>query len=198
MSYINVNLLKSRNLSLHEFAVLCLLRQNKFENNLDILELELNTDVLKKFEDLNLIEQVKRKNKAQNEIELIRTSKKGNEWIDDINTVEVCEDTLKIYNWIENIYLGTNREIGNKKKTKQFIAQFSKESGITRNHLAFLIQSFINTDSEFEWSKKLQFLFFKGDSLFSVRFDLSASRLYQFYQKNENYFMEQFAKIKND
>lgn len=196
--YINTNLLKSRNLSLPEFAVLCLLRQNKFENNLDILETELNIDVLKKFEDLNLIEQVKRKNKAQNELELIRTSKKGNEWIDDINTAEICEDTLKIYNWIESIYLSTNREIGNKKKTKQFIAQFSKESGITKNHFAFLIQSFINTDSEFEWSKKLQFLFFKGDSLFSVHFDLSASRLYQFYQKNENYFAEQFLKIKND
>ena len=105
MNYINVSLLKSRNLSLHEFAILCLLRQNKFENNLDILETELNTDVLKKFEDLNLIEQVKRKNKAQNEIELIRTSKKGSEWIEDISTAELCEDTLKIYNWIENIYL---------------------------------------------------------------------------------------------
>lgn len=198
MNYINVSLLKSRNLSLHEFAILCLLRQNKFENNLDILETELNTDVLKKFEDLNLIEQVKRKNKAQNEIELIRTSKKGSEWIEDISTAELCEDTLKIYNWIENIYLSTNREIGNKKKTKQFISQFSKESGITRNHLAYLIQSFINTDSEFEWSKKLQFLFFKGDSLFSVRFDLSASRLYQYYQKRRDYFEQEFLKIKND
>lgn len=196
--YINVELLKSRNLSLCEFAVLSLLRQNKFENNFHILESELNTDVLKKFEDLNLIEQVKRKNKAQTEIELLRTTKKGNEWLDDISTAEVCEDSLKIYQWIENIYLRTGREIGNKKKTKQFISQFSKESGITKNHLAFLIRSFINTDSEFEWSKKLQFLFFKGESLFSVRFDLNGSRLYQFYQKNETYFTEQFAKIKND
>lgn len=198
MSYINTKLLKSRNLSLNEFAVLSLLRQNKFENNVDILETELTSDILSKFENLGLIEQVKRKNKQQTEIELIRTTKKGNEWLDDIGTAEVCEDSLKIYNWVESIYLGTNREIGNKKRTKQFVAQFSKESCITRNHLAFLIQTFINTDSEFEWSKKMQFLFFKGESLFSVRFDLNSSRLYQFYQKNENYFIEQFAKIKND
>ena len=72
--YVNVNLLKSRNLSLHEFAVLSLLRQNKFENNVDLLEKECNIDVLKKFNDLGLIEQVKRKNKSQNELELIRTT----------------------------------------------------------------------------------------------------------------------------
>lgn len=196
--YINTTILKSKNLSLQEFSVLCLIRQQKFENNTEILESEVNGDVLEKLKALGLVEYVSRKNKAQKELDLIRTSKKGNEWIDDINTADVCEDTLKIYNWVENIYLSTNREIGNKKRTKQFIAQFSKESGITRNHLAYLIQSFINTESEFDWSKKLQFLFFKGESLFSVRFDLHSSRLYQFYLKQENYFLEQFSKIKND
>ena len=196
--YINTTILESKNLSLQEFSVLCLIRQQKFENNTEILESEVNVDILGKFQTLGLVEYVSRKNKAQKELDLIRTSKKGNEWIDDINTADVCEDTLKIYNWVENIYLSTNREIGNKKRTKQFIAQFSKESSITRNHLAFLIQSFINTESEFDWSKKLQFLFFKGESLFSVRFDLHSSRLYQFYLKQENYFLEQFSKIKND
>ena len=196
--YINTTILKSKNLSLQEFSVLCLIRQQKFENNTEILEYELNTEVLEKFKDLGLVEYVSRKNKAQKELDLIRTSKKANDWIDDINTADVCEDSLKIYNWVENIYLSTNREIGNKKRTKQFIAQFSKESSITRNHLAYLIQSFINTESEFDWSKKLQFLFFKGESLFSVRFDLHSSRLYQFYLKQENYFLEQFSKIKND
>lgn len=196
--YINTTILKSKNLSLQEFSVLCLIRQQKFENNTEILESEVNGDILGKFTALGLVEYVSRKNKAQKELDLIRTSKKGNEWIDDINTADVCEDTLKIYNWVENIYLSTNREIGNKKRTKQFIAQFSKESTITRNHLAFLIQSFINTESEFDWSKKLQFLFFKGESLFSIRFDLHSSRLYQFYLKQENYFSEQFSKIKND
>ena len=196
--YINTPILKSKNLSLQEFSVLCLIRQQKFENNTEILESEVNGDILGKFVSLGLVEYVSRKNKAQKELDLIRTSKKGNEWIDDINTADVCEDTLKIYNWVENIYLSTNREIGNKKRTKQFIAQFSKESTITRNHLAYLIQSFINTESEFDWSKKLQFLFFKGESLFSVRFDLHSSRLYQFYLKQENYFLEQFLKIKND
>jgi hypothetical protein len=192
--YVNVNLLKSRNLSLHEFAVLSLLRQNKFENNIDLLEKECNIDVLKKFNDLGLIEQVKRKNKAQNELELIRTTKKGNEWLDDINTAEICEDSLKIYNWIAEIYRQSGKELGNQKKTKQFVAQFSKESGIEKNSLAFLIQSFVNDESQFEWSKVLQFLFFKGDSVFSVRFDLHSSRLYQYFLKNENYFLEKFKK----
>lgn len=190
--YINTKLLKSRNLSLNEFAVLSLLRQNKFENNVDLLEKECNIDVLKKFEDLNLIEQVKRKNNAQNELELIRTTKKGNEWLDDIGTAEVCEDSLKIYNWIAEIYKQSGKDLGNQKKTKQFVAQFSKESTIQKNSLAFLIQSFVNDESHFDWSKVLQYLFFKGDSVFSVRFDLHSSKLYQYYLKNKEFFDNKF------
>lgn len=192
MSYINTKLLKSRNLNLQEFAVLSLLRQNKFENNVDILETELTSDILSKFENLGLIEQVKRKNKQQTEIELIRTTKKANEWLDDIGTAEVCEDSLKIYNWIADIYKQSGKDLGNQKKTKQFVAQFSKESTIEKNSLAFLIQSFVNDESHFEWSKVLQFLFFKGDSVFSVRFDLHASKLYQYYLKNKEFFDNKF------
>src|SRR5690606_34667778 len=97
----------------------------------------------------------------------------------------------------ESIYIKSGKEIGNKRKTKQFIAQFSKESGITRNHLSFLIKSFVYDDSQFEWSKVLQYLFFKGDSVFAIKFDLHASRLYQFYLKNKEMFDKKFENIKN-
>lgn len=199
--YCNTQLLESRNLSLLEYALLCLLRQNRTENScpsqIKYLEENLTEAIIEKFRGLGLIEEVNRKNKAQMYSELLRTTKKGNNWLEDFETADVDEDSLKIYRWVESIYLNTDREIGNKRKTKAFIAQFTKESGISRNHLAFLIQTFINTESEFEWSKKLQFLFFKGDSVFSVKFDLESSRLYQFYQKNEQHFINEFKKIKN-
>jgi hypothetical protein len=196
--YVNVNLLKSRNLSLHEFAVLSLLRQNKFENNVDLLEKECNIDVLKKFNDLGLIEQVKRKNKAQNELELIRTTKKGNDWLDDINTAEICEDDIRLFDWLESVYKSMGKETGNKRKCKNYIAQFRVNSGVCRNHLAFLCQTFINDEKEIEFSQKLEFLFFKGANLFSVKFDINQSRLFQYFDKQRDYFEQEFLKIKND
>jgi hypothetical protein len=198
MSYINTKLLKSRNLSLNEFAVLSLLRQNKFENNVDILETELNTDVLKKFEDLNLIEQVKRKNKAQNELELIRTTKKANEWLDDIGTADIIEDDTRLFDWLESVYKSMGKETGNKRKCKNYIAQFRVNSGICRNHLVFLCKTFIDDESQMDFSNKLEFLFFKGANLFSVKFDINQSRLFQYYERQKEFFDNEFSKINNE
>ena len=122
-------------------------------------------------------------------------SKKGREVLDAIETPEVTEDSLRIFEWIKQIYISAGKDLGNQKKTKMFIAQFSAESGIQRNALAFLIQSFINDESQFEWSKVLQYLFFKGESVFNIKFDLHSSRLYQYYLKNQNYFDNKFQEF---
>jgi hypothetical protein len=198
MSYINTKLLKSRNLSLNEFAVLSLLRQNKFENNVDVLETELTSDILSKFENLGLIEQVKRKNKQQTETELIRTTKKANEWLDDIGTADIIEDDIRLFDWLESVYKSMGKETGNKRKCKNYIAQFRVNSGICRNHLAFLCKTFIDDESQMDFSNKLEFLFFKGANLFSVKFDINQSRLFQYFDKQRDYFEQEFLKIKND
>ena len=190
MGYINTKILEQKNLNLTQVALLQILHQNRTEDMSELLEsYNDDLDVLK---DRGFIDEVKAKNKQESVFKLLRLSKTGKSVLDTVETPEVSEDDLKIFNWVAGIYANTGREIGNAKRTKMFISQFSKESGISKNSLAFLIQTFINDESQFDWSRKLQNLFFKGESVFSVRFDLHSSRLYQYYLKNENYFLEKF------
>ena len=195
--YLNIELIKSKHYTIPEVFCMQILKQNKYEDREEEIALYFTDEIFEKFEEKGILDRVKKKKKSDSDFSILRLSKKGSKLLDDFYTAEVDEDTLKIYDWIESIYIRSGKEIGNKKKTKQFIAQFSKESGITRNHLSDLIKSFVYDDSQFEWSKVLQYLFFKGDSVFSIKFDLHASRLYQYYLKNKQSFDKEFENIKN-
>lgn len=131
----------------------------------------------------------------QDKIHKVRLSKKGKDLFSSLEEVEVSEDSIKIFNWLKTIYLSSDRSVGNEKKTKILIEQFSSKSGIRRNCLAYLIQTFIKDESQFEWSKVLQYLFFKPDSVFDTRFDLNASKLYQYYLKHESHFISKFREL---
>lgn len=193
--YINYEIMSLKHLSLHELGVLQLIKQNRIEPLSEEIKLSVtSTDILEKFTNIGYIEYVKGK-KEQSVFELIRTTKKANDVLEDIGTTSVDEDSLKIYEWVKSIYLNSSKEIGNTKKCKYYISQFSKESGISRNNLAFLIKSFLNDEREFEFSQRMEYLFFKGASVFSVKFDINQSRLFQYYQKNEKYFDSQFQTL---
>lgn len=191
--YINTNILKHHNLNLQQVTLLQILHQAKTEDVSELLE-SYNGD-LDVLHYKGFLSEVKAKNKQESVYKRLRLSKKGREVLDAIETPEVTEDSLRIFEWIKQIYISAGKDLGNQKKTKMFIAQFSAESGIQRNALAFLIQSFINDESQFEWSKVLQYLFFKGESVFNIKFDLHSSRLYQYYLKNQNYFDNKFQEF---
>jgi hypothetical protein len=197
MSYINFKLLNSRGLTPNEFMFLLAAKTNKVEDNSSIIEYHFK-DVLSKFKDTNLITFVKSKNKSENDYNTVRLTSLGNEWIDDLTTTDIIEDDIKLFNWLEGVYKSMDKEAGNKRKCRNFIAQFRVNSGICKNHLAFLCQTFINDEKEIEFSQKLEFLFFKGANLFSTKFDIFQSRLFQYYEKRKEFFEEQFNKIKNE
>jgi hypothetical protein len=67
-------------------------------------------------------------------------------------------------------------------------------SSIHKNNLAFLCKTFIEDPDQFEYSKRLEYLFFKPANLFSVKFDIEGSRLYQYYLKHKTEFDDKFNK----
>lgn len=195
--YINFKLLNSRELTPLDFMFLCAVKGNKTEDNSGVIEYHFK-DVLERFRDTNIITFVKSKNKAQNDYNTVRLTSLGNEWIDDLTTSGIIEDDIQLFNWLDGVYKSMGKEAGNKRKCKNFIAQFRANSGICRNHLAFLCKVFIDDESQMEFSNKLEFLFFKGANLFSTKFDIFQSRLFQYYEKRKDYFEQEFLKIKND
>ena len=195
--YLNYKLLISRQLTPLDFSFLLAVKANKIEDNSGVIEFYFK-DVLEKFRETNIITFVKPKNKAENDYNTVRLTTVGNDWLDDLTTTEIIEDDIKLFNWLEGVYKSMDKEAGNKRKCKNFIAQFRVNSGISRNHLAFLCQTFINDEKEIEFSQKLEFLFFKGANLFSTKFDIYQSRLFQYYEKRKDFFQQEFLKIKND
>lgn len=191
--YINFKLLDSYGLSPQDAVALQAIFQNKFEDNAEIISSVCDVE---KFENLKLISFIKGTKKASKE-SLMRLSPKGSKILEDVQVAGVNQDDLDVYAWLEGVYKKENKEIGNMKKTKVLISQFRVNSGIERNHLAYLCKVFISDEKEMEYSQKLEFLFFRPASVFQVKFDIEQSRLYQYYLKRKEQFDEKFRKIQN-
>ena len=194
--YINFELLVSYELVPEDVLCLQAIFQNKFEDNELLLISIYNIKRIEKFENLGLVKYIKGTKKSS-KFKLVRLSDKGSSTLELIQIPLVNQDDLNIFNWLESIYKKEEKEIGNAKKTKSLISQFRVNSGIERNHLAYLCKTFILDEREMEWSKKLEFLFWKPSNLFQTKFDIEQSRLYQYYLKRKDYFDEKFKNLAN-
>lgn len=196
--YINFQLAKDKGLSPTDVANLQLISQNKTDSLWEIITETVSLQTLDLYQNLGYITLVKAKNKADTIQNRVRLSTKGSELLEDLQVPEVNSEDLMLYDWLESTYKKEDKEIGNRKKTKLYIALFRAHSGIDRNKLALLCKTFMNDSSQFEWSKRLEFLFFKPGNVFSVKFDLEQSKLYQYYLKHKEHFDNKFAKIEEN
>ena len=196
--YINFQLAKTKGLTPTDVANLQLISQNKTESLWEIITETVSLQTLDRYQNLGYITLVKAKNKGDTIQNRVRLSTKGSELLEDLQVPEVNSEDLMLYDWLEATYKKEDKEIGNRKKTKLYIALFRSHSGIDRNKLALLCKTFMNDSSQFEWSKRLEFLFFKPGNVFSVKFDLEQSKLYQYYLKHKEHFDNKFAKIEEN
>lgn len=196
--YINFQLAKTKGLTPTDVANLQLISQNKTESLWEIITETVSLQTLDRYQNLGYITLVKAKNKGDTIQNRVRLSPKGSELLEDLQVPEVNSEDLMLYDWLEATYKKEDKEIGNRKKTKLYIALFRSHSGIDRNKLALLCKTFMNDSSQFEWSKRLEFLFFKPGNVFSVKFDLEQSKLYQYYLKHKEHFDNKFAKIEEN
>lgn len=158
--YVNFDLMCKWGLSPIDVINLQLISQNKTESLEEVITNNISLEVLDKYQKSEYVSLVKAKNKADTIQNRIRLTSKGSDLLETLQVPEVNEDDLRIFEWLKSIYIKENKEIGNEKRTKMLIALFSKQSGITRNSLAFLIKSFLSDDREFTYSQRMQYLFF--------------------------------------
>jgi hypothetical protein len=193
--YVNFDLMCKWGLSPIDVINLQLISQNKTESLEEVITNNISLEVLDKYQKSEYVSLVKAKNKADTIQNRIRLTSKGSDLLETLQVPEVNEDDLKLYDWLESIYKAEDKEIGNRKKTKLYIALFRAHSGIDRNKLAYLCKSFMNDSSQFEWSKRLEYLFFKPSNAFSVRFDIEQSSLYRYYLKHKTSFDNKFQTL---
>lgn len=195
--YLNVNLLKSRNLSLLDLQILQLAKQQRIEDVSDVLsKYSENVNVL-----LNsgYLEAIKGK-KVNNEFQKIRTTKLGTETLDLISTPLVTEGDINMYNYLVSMYLeeDSTRTIGNRKAGLRYCAEFRQIMGFTLHEMYFLCQMFVANTT---YSKVLEYIFFekKSNPYGKFKDNLDSSKIYQFWCDNEYEIREFWSeKIKTE
>lgn len=186
--YVNFSYAAQKQISPQTIINLQLISQNRFEDLSEILKNNLNTDDLSDLEQKGYITHIRAKNKAQTVYNTVRLSDKGKELLENLQIPEIDESDLIIAEWLKAKYIEADKSIGNFKKTKMYIALFRVNTGIARNNLARLCNAFLEDSENFEWSKKLEFLFFKPSNPYE-KFDIEQSRLYQYYKSKQDYFI---------
>jgi len=176
--------------------LLVLKQASKKDRSEEVASLIVSDEDLDRLEKQGYIKYIKGK-KSDSIIHKMRLGKKGTAFLNSLEDPDVEEEDVRIFNWLSEIYKKRDKQIGNGKKTVRLIASFREKSGIEKNHLAFLCNTFINDDSEQEYSHKLEFVFWKPKNIFQVRFILEDSRLWSYYQKKKKWFDAQFKTLKN-
>lgn len=193
--YINFKLLKEKNISIEELILIQMAKQQKFEDlGLFVREFENRfPQLISKLETQNLIYFVKA-TRGINESR-IRITADADKLLSDIETPEVLEQDLVLFEWVKNIYKQRDKKIGNMKKTKLYIALFRTHSGISGNSLAYLIKTFLENEDAQKYSHIAEYIFFKPPSAYSTKFDLEESKLWKFYQTFKEQFDRSFEKL---
>ena len=203
----NLDVFFKSKITAEEFILLSVIQQNSNGSQRERL-LELDSDYSSVSE---YVKFVKAKNKTQSIHELIRLDKKGSKLLVDLFTYSPSEDTEKIISWIETTYKSMGKFIKNRKEACRRCEFFSKSTGIEKNKLAFLLQTFmqnvynpdIHGDNFIEAKKQnpnlilsnqVENIFWQKENVFSKHYSLDNSPLYTFYLDNEEFFDIHFKK----
>jgi hypothetical protein len=185
---INVEYLMKKGLSTFDQFIMQLIFQNTSEDMSEELQINMNMETLTRLLALNLIMEVKAKNKKEHEFRKLRLSKKGKEIFKNSQIVDFTEHDENLYAALSDMYLKLDKQIGNDVKVKQMLAWFRTEAGYTRKMIYTAVRYFLGThvdDKKEQYIPTLEHLLWKGGSVFSTKWSLADSRLYRFIQENK-------------
>lgn len=176
--------------------LLVLKQASKKDVSKELQQLTYNNDILKKIESLGYIKYIKG-NKSDTIFNKMRLDKKGTQFLRELDEPDVLEEDIQIFNWLKSAYINEGKQVGNGKATQRYISAFREHSGVSKNHLAFLCNTFLKDENNMEYNNVLEYAFWKPKNVFSVRFVLEDSRLYKYYLNRKEYFDNHFKNIKN-
>lgn len=184
--YINTALLLEKDLTPTELVLLQLVHQNRTEGLDRVIAMTITDEALQKFQDRNFVEYIKGK-KGQSEFEKIRLTSKGSKLLDDLQTPEISEGDSQMFDYLCKMYLDhedEERTIGNKKKTKMYIAIFRNELQLTLHQMYWLCWFYL---SEEKFTKRLEYVFFNSNTNRYGKFkdNIESSSLFQFFEERK-------------
>jgi len=190
--YINVELLKSRNLSLLELSVLQLGKQARIEDVSAVLS--ENSEVVESLLQKGYFELIKGK-KGDEYFSKIRATKIGTETLDLISTPLITDGDIQMYNYLCELYLqeDATRQLGNRKAGLRYCSEFRQIMGFTLHEMYWLCYMFVQNTT---YTRILEYIFFskKENPYGKFKDNLESSKIYQFWMDNEYEIREFWGK----
>ena len=194
--YVNVNILSNSSFSFEDVIYLQLIKQLRTEPEvLDSVQ-GIPKATLENFEEKEYITFIKGK-KNDSKLSKIRITKKGSDFLDNLNTPEITDGDVKMFDYLCEMYLKSDDEervIGNKKKTKKYISVFRSKIGLSLHEMYWLCWAFLK---DYKYTKKLENIFFDSNKNRYGKFEnnIEDSPLYQYLDENRKQ-IEKIWKLK--
>ena len=190
--YINFKYLEQKKINPSDLVKLVCIKQLRTEPLAETLVSLCNNDTeeLLRYEDEGLVEFVK--GKARDTIfHKARLTKRGLELVDNSEVADMLDEDVVVWDWLAKKYGDEGKRVGNAKKGKRWLAQFRVESGLSKNRLIRVCDDFMKSNLA-EYSKQLDYLFFKPANVYETRFSLEQSKLWKYYCVNKAHYEEIF------
>jgi len=185
---INKNYIKAKGLEPHDVFYLGLVLQNATEDMVEELVIYLGDVEYRLYEELKLITHIKAKNKNDHVYKSIRLTKKGKEFYRNSQILDYTKEDEALLEHLSAIYESVEKPIGNEVKVKQLLAWFCAETGYSRQMVYKAIKFYISTMVEQNkelYISTLENLLWKPPSVFSTKWTLADSKLYQYIQEHK-------------
>lgn len=189
MHYINTTFLSSSGYTWQDVYYLLLIKQGQGE---EISDFSLISHLF----GAKMVKLIKAKSKADTELSRLRLDMEGKKFLEKLSKAEISDEHRKVADWLCQAYLDLGKKIGNKVKLTRHIRDFSNTTGIQRNCIVHLCNTFLQDSEQMEWSFCLEYVFWKSPNAFATRFNLENSRLWAYYQDKKEYFDKEWEKEK--
>lgn len=185
---INIEYVEKRGLEPYDVFVMELISQNTSEDMTEPLIMYLTDKCLKRLMALELLTTIKAKRKSDHDFRRLRLSKKGRTLLLDARKMGYTVEDNNLLEHLQALYDKVEKPIGNPEKVKELLAWFREETGYSRKQIFIAIRYFLRVRGEDEGGKyipSLENLLWKPASVFSTKWKLSDSKLYQFINENK-------------
>lgn len=188
MAY-NIEFIEKKGLEAYDVFVMELISQGSSQDMTEPLLMYLNDKCLQRLLTLDIITTVKKKRKADHDFKVIRLNKKGKGILLDARKIGYTAEDGALFDHISLMYEQFEKPLGNPEKVKELLGWFRTESGYTRRQIFKAIRLYLKVqdeDNKGKYISSLENLLWKSDNVFSTKWKLSDSKLYQFIHENKH------------
>lgn len=185
---INVKYLMTIGLEPYDLMTMELISQNASEDMVESMVMYLDEEHLKRLMALDLLEYVKSKKKSDHDFKRLRLNKRGREILRDARKADYTKEDGELFEYLSKIYGSMEKPLGNSEKVKELLAWFRVETGYSRRQIYKAIKLYVSIKqdtNDVKYISSLENLLWKPRSVFSTKWALADSKLYQFINENK-------------